>query len=78
MAIQPSFVVDISEEMDKKMLAVSAYKSQFDDNPNNVGLLEGIKTHNAFWGRQVRVTYGEPFCCREIVKIASPLQVLEL
>jgi len=65
----PSFIVDISEQIDVRMNAVRAFRSQFHD-PNSrerdtilsrPEFLEIIETRLRFYGSQIGVRYGEPF-----------------
>ena len=76
-APRPSFVVDITETLDAKLLALECYRSQFDgvasagevfpggDRP----LLEQIRAHAAWAGSLIRVKYGEPFWTRATVEL---------
>ena len=68
---QPSFIFDISAHIDKKLAAISAYRSQFLDNPLHQGIVERIRGESAHWGVQGRTTYGEPFICRENIRLSS-------
>ena len=73
----PSFIVDISAEMDEKLRAVRAHKSQFYDPASaepetyisNPAFLESIKTRAAYFGFKIGVEYGEPFF------VKSPLRI---
>ena len=64
--IEPDFVVNITNEMDKKMEAILAFKSQFvepkTNEPNSImGLLDQIKNMNSLYGRPINVKYAEGF-----------------
>jgi bacillithiol biosynthesis deacetylase BshB1 len=64
--IEPDFVIDISEHMDKKLESILAYASQFIDpktnNPNSIiGLLDQIKSMNGIYGRPINSKYAEGF-----------------
>ncbi len=64
--IEPDFVIDISEEMDKKLESIRAYASQFiypkTNNPNSiVGLIDQIKNMNGIYGRPINSKYAEGF-----------------
>ena len=75
--VEPRFVVDISEQMERKLEAVAAFRSQFEgktwagdifgggDRP----LLEQIRAHAAHYGSLIRRPYGEPFWTRETVLV---------
>ncbi len=64
--IEPGFVIDITEQMDKKMQAILAFKSQFvkpkDKQPNSIlGLIDQIKNMNSIYGRPINAAYAEGF-----------------
>ena len=64
--IEPDFVIDISEYMDKKLESVLAYASQFivpeTVEPNSIiGLLDQIKSMNIIYGRPINSKYAEGF-----------------
>lgn len=75
----PSFVVDITAQMDVKLRAVQAYASQFEgkaqagevfpggDRP----LLDQIRAHAAATGSRIRVAYGEPFRVDETLEVVD-------
>ena len=80
---EPSFIVDITEQFEKKMKAVKCYYSQF-YNKNMKGpatfisdkkFIEYIEARAAFYGFQIGVKYGEPFYIEEELKI-DPFQLL--
>ncbi len=74
---KPSFVVDITAQMDRKLEAIFAFRSQFEgrtwagdifgggDRP----LRDQILAHCAHYGSWIRTLYGEPFWCRETVRV---------
>lgn len=78
LSFKPSFIFDISQVIDNKIAAIECYKSQFANNPKNQGVIESVKDENAFWGRQIRCAYGEPFLCRESLGVGSEETLLEL
>jgi bacillithiol biosynthesis deacetylase BshB1 len=65
----PSFVVDITAQMDRKLAAIQAYGSQFDGVAQAGGVFPGgsrrlidqIRARSAVDGSRIRVAYGEPF-----------------
>jgi bacillithiol biosynthesis deacetylase BshB1 len=67
--LEPDFVVDITEYMDKKLEAISAFKSQFFnpemDEPNTFisdkSFLDMIKSQNLIFGKSIGVQYAEGF-----------------
>lgn len=69
----PSFVIDITRQMERKLEALAAYTSQFEGKAG-VGevfpggdrpLFEQVRASCARYGALVRVAYGEPFRTRE-------------
>jgi N-acetylglucosamine malate deacetylase 1 len=66
----PQFMVDISEEMDTKMAALAAYRSQFEKESDSVstplteGYLERIKAREYGFGQETGVAYAEGFISR--------------
>lgn len=76
-AVKPTFVVDITEQMERKMAAVACYHSQFEgktwagevfpggDRP----LYEQVRMHAAHAGSLIRTEFGEPFYTHETVQI---------
>ena len=72
--IEPGFVIDISENINKKMEAILAYKSQFkepiDKNPNSItGLINQIKSMNTIYGRPINALYAEGFTVNKYIGI---------
>jgi len=68
---EPSFIVDITEQMDTKLEAISAYKSQFSANPGNAGIFDLMRQTAGMWGALGRVGAGEPFFALEPLAIRS-------
>ena len=69
--VEPSFIVDVADDLDTKLKAVAAYRSQFSANPNNAGVVEMMRQQAAMWGALGRVSAGEPFFAFEPVAIRS-------
>ena len=75
----PSFVVDITGQIERKLLAVAAYESQFEgktqagevfpggDRP----LLDQIRAQCAHYGSRIRAEYGEPFRVDEAFEVET-------
>jgi N-acetylglucosamine malate deacetylase 1 len=76
-APKPTFVVDISAQMDRKLEAVFAYRSQFEGKtamgevyPGGArDLREQLRVHAAYYGGLIRAEYGEPFWTRETMAV---------
>ena len=73
--IQPSFVLDISQQWQRKIEAVRAYASQFALNQNEPAPKDWIVDHLAsicqYFGLRIGVEYAEPFFCHELVGLSS-------
>jgi bacillithiol biosynthesis deacetylase BshB1 len=64
---RPSFVLDISAHIDRKMLAIACYRSQFiEGRPTTTPtLLDDLRDRARYWGWAIGAAHGEPFVCRE-------------
>jgi len=74
--IEPDFVIDITAQMDQKMDAILAFKSQFvdpaDAGANSIlGLLNQIKSMNSIYGRPVNAAYAEGFTANKYIGVNS-------
>ncbi len=71
--VKPSFVVDISPYLERKMEAIRSYASQFitgrPTTPPTV--LDDLRDRARYWGWAIGAHYGEPFVCREEVGLRS-------
>lgn len=79
-----SFVVDISNELEKKMEAIRAYRSQFYDPSSSEPetrltsstFLKEIEDRCKYFGSLIGVAAGEPFYIREALNVADPYALL--
>ncbi|MBV6430205.1 MAG: N-acetyl-alpha-D-glucosaminyl L-malate deacetylase 1 [Bryobacteraceae bacterium] len=74
--VTPSFVVDISAQFERRMMALLAYESQYGEHDNGSGLFpkrEEIRERLAavarFYGNLIGVRYGEPFVVKEMMRV---------
>jgi bacillithiol biosynthesis deacetylase BshB1 len=81
---KPTFVVDISDEMEKKLEAVACFKSQFEGAtqagevyPTGAPLLEVVRTFGSYYGAMIRCRYGEPYFTTETMRV-DDLAALEV
>ena len=66
---RPSFVVDVTDQMDRRRAAMAAFHSQFEGAVQAGEVFPGgtrplmaqIDTHLAHYGSLIRAEYGEPF-----------------
>jgi bacillithiol biosynthesis deacetylase BshB1 len=63
--IEPTFCLDISDTIEKKMATVSAYQSQF--VKNNSPVPEMVRTMARYFGGRIGTDYAEPFFSYEVV-----------
>jgi len=75
---RPSFLVDISAQLDAKVAALRCYRSQLVDNqPEGVpGVIDSVCDRTRFWGHTVGVRHAEPFASREPMGLSSLEHVL--
>lgn len=73
LAVQPAWIVDISEQWDTKLAAISAYRSQFiQGRPTEPPtMIDRLRDEAANWGRLIDRRYGEPFATKEPLAISS-------
>ncbi len=78
--VKPTFVIDISDQMEAKLEALACYESQFVEGLVQSGevfpggsrpLVDQIRVKCAHHGSLIRVAYGEPFWTRETVEMES-------
>ena len=70
---KPSFVVDISDQIEAKMQAIGCYESQFVTGRSLEfpSPLDDIRDRARYWGWSIGARYGEPFVSREEIGIKS-------
>ncbi len=77
--LQPSFVVDISEYMDKKIESILSYKTQF-FNPDlnepqtyisSPEFLDSVKARAMMLGKRIGVKFAEGFISEKLIGIKS-------
>jgi len=73
----PTFVVDITKQMDQKLASINAYVSQFSSDSNDStstyinkpDFIESVVTRAKFLGQKIGVKFGEGFYYPEMMKI---------
>lgn len=76
-AVKPTFVVDITAQIDTKLRAIQCYASQFDGRTwagevfpgGERPLYEQVRMHAARYGALIRKEYGEPFFTAETMEV---------
>lgn len=70
--IQPSFILDVSAQHEKKMEVVRTYRSQFASTPGREEMvMNRLRNRDAYYGGLIGVEYGEPFMCKEIIGLSD-------
>ncbi len=71
--IRPTFVVDISDQFERRFESLMAYKSQFSDQQAGSGIFPAhaeirsrVEAMARYYGMLAGVTYGEPFLQKEV------------
>jgi bacillithiol biosynthesis deacetylase BshB1 len=71
--VRPTFVVDISEQLEDRLQALLAYRSQYADQnigsrdfPAQAEVRERLQTMASFYGLLAGVRYAEPFVQKEV------------
>jgi N-acetylglucosamine malate deacetylase 1 len=80
--VKPTFVVDISEQFDRKLASIKCYESQFDGAqaageifPTGQDLYSLVATQNAHYGSLIRKRYGEPFFTHETIEVEDVMKL---
>ena len=82
---RPSFIVDISDVHERKVVAVQAYRSQFPQSEeqgdgkdqtllSRPDFLDRIETRDKQYGTYIGARYGEPFFVREALRVDDPVE----
>lgn len=77
-AVKPTFVVDITDQFDRKRRAIACYESQFDGAetageafPTGQPLLDLIEAKARHYGTLIRKGFGEPFYTEETMEASD-------
>ncbi|MGH7476876.1 MAG: bacillithiol biosynthesis deacetylase BshB1 [Longimicrobiales bacterium] len=80
---RPTFVVDVSEQIERKLDAIFAYRTQFEGRTwagdifggGDRALRDQILAHAAHYGSWIRRPYGEPFWTRETLAVGDVVRL---
>jgi bacillithiol biosynthesis deacetylase BshB1 len=80
---KPSFYVDITDQMDRKLESIKAYASQFAEGAPKIYVPDqDLDSFVLFWARcygsRCGVKYAEPYALRESMRIDDPIKDLYL
>jgi bacillithiol biosynthesis deacetylase BshB1 len=74
--VKPTFVVDITDQFERKLAAIRCYASQFDGAlnageifPTGQDLYSLVEIQNAHYGSLIRTRYGEPYWTHETLRV---------
>jgi bacillithiol biosynthesis deacetylase BshB1 len=74
--IRPTFVVDVSDDFERKIEAIRCYASQFEGEtqagevyPNGEPLEDVVRHYGAYYGTLIRRPYGEPYFTTEMIMV---------
>ncbi|MBI3924196.1 MAG: bacillithiol biosynthesis deacetylase BshB1 [Armatimonadetes bacterium] len=68
---RPSFILDITGHLERKLEAVRAYESQFNAARGNLAVLDRLRVHAAYWGSLIDREAGEVFVSREPIGVSG-------
>ena len=76
---KPSFVIDISSVIDRKMEAVRCYNSQLIEQRSREypTPLDDIRDRARYWGWTIHTAFGEPFASREEIGVSDLRALLD-
>jgi LmbE family N-acetylglucosaminyl deacetylase len=72
MNLVPSFCIDITDQIEAKMRAIAAYKSQFPTGE----IPEMVRNLCAYFGGRIGTKFAEPFFSHEVLGLAGIDQVV--
>lgn len=64
--VEPTFCIDITEQIERKFQAVDAYRSQINDE-----LVNMVRTFNGYFGGRIGTRYAEPFYTHEVLGLGG-------
>jgi bacillithiol biosynthesis deacetylase BshB1 len=80
--IRPTFIIDITEQFERKCQAVACYKSQFEDIPGQRevypparNIFDFMDVQNRRYGYMINAKYGEAFYQKEVLSIDDPMKL---
>ena len=67
----PTFLIDISAQIDRKIDAINAYQTQFVIPEKNRRVVEWVRQFNGYMGSRIGTAYAEPFFSKEPLGLAG-------
>jgi bacillithiol biosynthesis deacetylase BshB1 len=77
----PSFIIDISEEMEEKIQSIKCYKSQFGKSANKTFInrpefFDSIINRAKFYGYEIKKEFGEPYFFNGVLRVNNIFEFL--
>ncbi len=69
--VDPAFIMDVTDQIERKLEAVACYHSQFNEERGNLSVVETIRAVGQYWGSRIRRPYGEPFASKEAIGLRA-------
>jgi bacillithiol biosynthesis deacetylase BshB1 len=80
--VRPSFVVDITQQLERRLRALFCYRSQYDDQqegdtlfPRHEEIAERLRAVARYYGMLIGVRYGEPYVIREMMAVEDVMKL---
>jgi bacillithiol biosynthesis deacetylase BshB1 len=80
--VTPSFVVDVTQQFDRRMESLLAYRSQYAEAGDGAALFpdereirERLSATARFYGNLIGVRYGEPFVVKETMRVDDVVSI---
>ncbi len=75
---QPSFLLDVSATIDRKLASINAYRSQFHANEKNRAVVDWVRAQATYMGSRIGALAAEPFFAREPIGLTGLSSVVGL
>jgi bacillithiol biosynthesis deacetylase BshB1 len=74
--VTPSFVIDVTQQFERRMQSLLAYRSQYGESkegatlfPDEAEIRDRLSVAARFYGSLIGVRYGEPFVVKETIRV---------
>ncbi|MCC6588770.1 MAG: bacillithiol biosynthesis deacetylase BshB1 [Bryobacterales bacterium] len=81
-SVEPSFIIDITSQFERRMAALLVYQSQYGDQqqasdlfPSQSEIRDRLETVAKFYGHKIGAKYGEAFVVKEALTFDDPMAV---
>jgi len=81
--VKHTFIVDVTQQFERKIQAVKCYKSQFGKAgtppgpfPLSGSVFDFLQVTASHYGHLIRKKYGEAFITRELTEVEDPMKLL--